>query len=163
MVFHQNGSTLTYWANDLTEWKVSGVISNAINPCWVVTLTFPLVWFWKWLDGKGMEPSTPVKMTIGMCLTALAFGILWFAAWTGEYWLQPDMYVAADFKLTDRSLNNLRGKGVPEDVLENLEKSKDDDGKLRVKNRKFATDDKSSGEQKLAAAVKDVVGEDEAA
>ncbi len=163
MVFHQNGSTLTYWANDHTEWKVSGVISNAINPFWVVTLTFPLVWFWKWLDGKGMEPSTPVKMTIGMCLTALAFGILWFAAWTGEYWLQPDMYVAADFKLTDRSLNNLRGKGVPEDVLENLEKSKDDDGKLRVKNRKFATDDKSSGEQKLAAAVKDVVGEDEAA
>jgi MFS family permease len=96
-------------------------------------------------------------MTIGMCLTALAFSVLWFAAKTGEYWQQPDMYAAADFKLTDRSLSNLRSQGVPEEVLEKLQKSKD------VKNRKFATDDKSSGEAKLAAAVKDVVGEDEAA
>ena len=53
MVFHQNGSTLTYWANDNTDWNVSGIISNAINPFWVVTLTFPLVWFWKWLDSQG--------------------------------------------------------------------------------------------------------------
>jgi POT family proton-dependent oligopeptide transporter len=62
MVFHQNGSTLTYWADDNTDWDVTGTISNAINPFWIVTLTFPLVWFWKWLDRKGKEPSTPVKM-----------------------------------------------------------------------------------------------------
>src|SRR6185295_434588 len=59
MVFHQNGSTLTYWADDNTDWNVTGTISNAINPFWIVTLTFPLVWFWKWLDRKGKEPSTP--------------------------------------------------------------------------------------------------------
>ena len=52
MVFHQNGSTLTYWANNNTDWNVTGIISNAINPFWVVTLTFPLVWFWKWLDPR---------------------------------------------------------------------------------------------------------------
>ncbi len=46
MVFHQNQSTLTYWANDNTAWNVSGIISNAINPGWVLLLTFPLVWFW---------------------------------------------------------------------------------------------------------------------
>jgi POT family proton-dependent oligopeptide transporter len=50
MVFHQNGSTLTYWADDNTAWQFSGTISNAINPFWVITLTFPLVWFWGWLD-----------------------------------------------------------------------------------------------------------------
>ena len=50
MVFHQNGTTLTYWANDNTDWNVRGIISNAINPVWVILLTFPLVWFWKWLD-----------------------------------------------------------------------------------------------------------------
>jgi POT family proton-dependent oligopeptide transporter len=83
MVFHQNGSTLTYWANNNTDWNVSGVISNAINPFWVVTLTFPLVWFWKWLDSKGMEPSTPTKMAIGMCLTGLSFGVLFLAAING--------------------------------------------------------------------------------
>ncbi|HEX6903469.1 MAG TPA: peptide MFS transporter [Thermoanaerobaculia bacterium] len=104
MVFHQNGSTLTYWANDNTDWAssevlpviiriltlgfvsgedVSGVISNAINPFWIITLTFPLVWFWKWLDRRGKEPSTPAKMAIGMFLTALSFYILYFAAKAG--------------------------------------------------------------------------------
>ena len=84
MVFHQNGSTLTYWANDNTDWNVSGTISNAINPFWVVTLTFPLVFFWKWLDKKGLEPSTPTKMAIGMTLTGLSFFILYIAAKIGE-------------------------------------------------------------------------------
>jgi POT family proton-dependent oligopeptide transporter len=84
MVFHQNGSTLTYWANDNTDWNVSGVISHAINPFWVVTLTFPLIWFWKWLDGKGLEPSTPTKMAIGMFMASLAFFILYVAACVGE-------------------------------------------------------------------------------
>lgn len=83
MVFHQNGSTLTYWANDNTAWNVSGVISNAINPFWIITLTFPLVWFWKWLDEKGKEPSTPAKMTIGMFLTAVSFYIMFLAAKSG--------------------------------------------------------------------------------
>jgi proton-dependent oligopeptide transporter, POT family len=84
MVFHQNGSTLTYWADKNTDWNVSGTISNAINPFWVVTLTFPLVWFWKWLDNKGKEPSTPTKMAVGMTLTGLSFFILYFAAKMGE-------------------------------------------------------------------------------
>ena len=84
MVFHQNGSTLTYWANDNTNWNVSGTLSNAINPGWVVLLTFPLVFFWKWLDKKGKEPSTPTKMAIGMTLTGLSFFVLYFAAKAGE-------------------------------------------------------------------------------
>jgi POT family proton-dependent oligopeptide transporter len=84
MVFHQNGSTLTYWADKNTDWDVTGTISNAINPFWVVTLTFPLVWFWKWLDNKGKEPSTPTKMAVGMTLTGLSFFILYFAAKSGE-------------------------------------------------------------------------------
>ena len=84
MVFHQNGSTLTYWANDNTDWNVSGVISHAINPFWVVTLTFPLIFFWKWLDRMGMEPATPTKMAIGMVMTGLAFAVLYVAALQGE-------------------------------------------------------------------------------
>ncbi len=84
MVFHQNGSTLTYWANENTDWKVTGIISNAINPGWVILLTFPLVWFWGWLDRKGLEPSTPTKMAFGMLLTGLAFLILYFGAKFGE-------------------------------------------------------------------------------
>ena len=83
MVFHQNQTTLTYWANDNTDWNVSGIISNAINPGWVILLTFPLVWFWKKLDERGLEPSTPAKMAIGMCLTGLSFFIMYFAGKAG--------------------------------------------------------------------------------
>jgi len=90
MVFHQNGSTLTYWADKNTAWNVSGTISNAINPFWVVTLTFPLVWFWKWLDRRGLEPSTPAKMTMGMALCGAGFFILYFAAKVGEASVQGD-------------------------------------------------------------------------
>ena len=83
MVFHQNGSTMTYWADENTDWKVSGVVSNAINPFWVVVLSVPLVRFWGWLRSRGREPSTPTKMAIGMLLTSLAFLILYAAAKTG--------------------------------------------------------------------------------
>jgi POT family proton-dependent oligopeptide transporter len=93
MVFHQNGSTLTYWADKNTAWSVSGTISNAINPFWVVTLTFPLVWFWKWLDKRGLEPSTPTKMAFGMTLTAASFFLLYIAARVGEASVTgPDPY-----------------------------------------------------------------------
>jgi POT family proton-dependent oligopeptide transporter len=104
MAFHQNGATWTYWANDNTAWEsstfvpillkiltlglidthdVSGVVSNFINPAWVLILTFPLVWFWGWLDRKGKEPSTPAKMGIGMFLVAAAYMIMYQAAQSG--------------------------------------------------------------------------------
>ena len=83
MVFHQNGSTMTYWADENTDWKVSGSISNAINPFWIVVLSIPLVKFWGWLNKQGLEPSTPTKMVLGMLLTALAFLILFVAAKSG--------------------------------------------------------------------------------
>jgi POT family proton-dependent oligopeptide transporter len=93
MVFHQNGSTLTYWANENTDWKVTGIISNAINPMWVVLLTFPLVAVWRWLDRRGREPSTPVKMLFGMVATSLAFLVLFLAAKSGEASAAPgDLY-----------------------------------------------------------------------
>jgi POT family proton-dependent oligopeptide transporter len=55
----------------------------------VLLLTFPLVWFWGWLDKKGLEPSTPTKMVIGMVMTALAFFVLFVAARMGEASLAP--------------------------------------------------------------------------
>ena len=84
MAFHQNGSTLTYWADDNTDWNVSGTIANAINPAWILILSFPLVALWGWLGKRGKEPSTPAKMTAGMLLTGLSFFVLYWAARVGE-------------------------------------------------------------------------------
>lgn len=84
MVFHQNGTTITYWGNENTNWKVTGIISNAINPAWVIVLTFPVIYFWKWLNKKGLEPHTPTKMVFGMVLTSVAFLVFFTAAKIGE-------------------------------------------------------------------------------
>ncbi|MEO8434316.1 MAG: peptide MFS transporter [Pyrinomonadaceae bacterium] len=152
MVFHQNGSTLTYWADDNTAWSVSGTIANAINPFWIIFLTFPLVWFWKWLDQKNMEPSTPTKMAVGMFLTALSFFILFAAARAGESYVPtPDAYPTGTYRITDRAIGFLKEDGVPDDVLAKLNSE-------AIKGKKFATDDKGSGESKFTAAVSTAIG-----
>lgn len=84
MVFHQNGTTITYFADENTDWHVRGIISNSINPAWVIILTVPLISFWKLLEKKGKEPSTPTKMVMGMAITSLAFLVFYAAAKTGE-------------------------------------------------------------------------------
>jgi hypothetical protein len=141
MVFHQNGSTLTYWANDNTDWNVTGTISNAINPFWIVTLTFPLVWFWKWLDGKGKEPSTPTKMAIGMTLTGLSFLILYAGAKQGEAKdVTPAMIAQGSFRINERVLDSLRLNGVPPDVLDKLGTRKNAEDKFIVNEKKFTAD-----------------------
>lgn len=163
MIFHQNGSTLTYWADDNTDWNVTGIISNSINPGWIVLLTFPLVWFWKWLGNKGMEPSTPTKIAIGMFLTGVSFFIMYAAAKSGEAKeVRPDMHATGTYRITDRSLDFLKADGVPEDVLQKLANSKDAEGKFIVKDRKFAADEKGSGMQNFAEAVNKVLPSEQA-
>lgn len=121
MVFHQNGSTITYWADDNTAWNVTGTISNAINPFWIIVLTFPLVWFWGYLDKRGKEPSTPTKMAFGMTLTALSFFVLWYAAFLGEgRTYTPEQMAGGSFRINERVVANLRSDGVPEDVLQKI-------------------------------------------
>lgn len=104
IAFHQNGSTWTYWANDNTDWAssavvplifkiltlglvegtdVSGVISNAIGPFFIIVLTFPLVAFWNFLGRRRLEPSTPAKMAIGMLLVAISYLVMAQAALAG--------------------------------------------------------------------------------
>ena len=84
MAFHQSGSTLTYFANDNIRSNWSGTIWNAVNPAWILILSFPLVKLWGWLDKRGKEPSTPAKMSTGMLLTGLSFFVLYVAATVGE-------------------------------------------------------------------------------
>jgi len=160
MAFHQNGSTLTYWADDNTDWNVTGTISNSINSFWVLTLTFPLVWFWGFLDRRGKEPSTPTKMAIGMTLTGLSFLVLWYGATIGESMTKsPDQLSAGEFRINERVLTNLAAGGVSKDVLDKIQNAKAADGKNSVFGVKFssktdeATKVNASGEQQLIAAV----------
>lgn len=82
--FHQNGLTLTYFARDYTD--LSGIIINlgfitiqgaeifqSINPLFIVILTPIIMAIFGWLNAKGIEPSTPKKIAIGMLIAALAY------------------------------------------------------------------------------------------
>ena len=84
MVFHQNTVSLTWWAEDHTR-DLPGILSFGINPLFILILSTPLAAFWTWLDKRDLEPSTPVKMMIGMILTGVSFVILSVAANSGGF------------------------------------------------------------------------------
>ncbi len=79
--FHQNGTTLTFFARDYTMLNIFGIpISTetfqSVNPFFVVFLTFIVVAIFNALAKRGKEPSTPMKIAIGMGIAGLAFIVL---------------------------------------------------------------------------------------
>jgi len=83
--FHQNGLTLTFFARDYTllkigSWNLSAEIFQSMNPFFVVFLTPIVVGFFGWLNAKGIEPSTPKKIAIGMLIAALGYVLMSFGS-----------------------------------------------------------------------------------
>lgn len=77
--FHQNGLTLTMFAKDYTllYWPFISVESfQSVNPVLVVLLTPVIILFFNYLSKRGIEPSTPKKIAIGMGIAALAFVVM---------------------------------------------------------------------------------------
>ena len=84
--FHQNGLTLTMFAKDYTNLSMTlPIIGNinlsvedfqAVNPFIVVFLTPVIMWIFAALAKRGKEPSTPMKIGIGMGMAALAFFVM---------------------------------------------------------------------------------------
>ena len=79
--FHQNGLTLTFFARDYTllqigSWELSAEAFQSMNPFFVVFLTPVIVGFFGWLNAKGIEPSTPKKIAIGMGIAASAYVLM---------------------------------------------------------------------------------------
>ena len=85
--FHQNGLTLTFFAKDYTN--LSGIkinlgfttlqgaeIFQSINPFFVVFLTPVIMGIFGALRSRGLEPSTPKKIAIGMGIAALAYVVM---------------------------------------------------------------------------------------
>ncbi len=85
--FHQNGVTLTFFANDYTNLSMINIdlgftsikgaeIFQFFNPFFVVFLTPVVIGIFGWLRARGMEPSTPKKIAIGMGIAAVAFVVM---------------------------------------------------------------------------------------
>lgn len=85
--FHQNGYSLTYFARDYVDLSVIDIdlgftrikgaeIFQCVNPFFVVFLTPFIMWLFGSMKKSGKEPSTPMKIAIGMGIAALAYVFL---------------------------------------------------------------------------------------
>ena len=87
----QNGSTLALWARDNTDLTLGGRLSSPIDPAmfaavnsfFIIVLTPALLFFFRFLRTRGLEPSTPAKLGLGMLLTAVSCGMLVMAPLVG--------------------------------------------------------------------------------
>ena len=85
--FHQNGVTLTFFAKDYTNLSMLHInlgfttiegaeLFQFFNPFFVVFLTPIIIGLFGWLKAKGIEPSTPKKIAIGMGIAAAGFAVM---------------------------------------------------------------------------------------
>ncbi|HPF63594.1 MFS transporter [Lentimicrobium sp.] len=55
-------------------------VFQSFNPLFIVSLTFPVMAVFTWLQKKNMEPSTPKKIGIGMIIAAIGFVVILVAS-----------------------------------------------------------------------------------
>lgn len=126
--FHQNGLTLTYFAKDYTDlsWlKVDLGITTlqgaelfqSINPFFVVFLTPIIMAFFGLLRSKGIEPSTPRKIAIGMGIAALGFVVMAVGSYVADLPLWSSLFEKTTDPVTGKTVvNTLRVMDVTEKV-----------------------------------------------
>jgi len=51
-------------------------VFQSFNPLFVVSLTFPVMGFFAWLNKRNLEPSTPKKIGFGMIIASLGFVVM---------------------------------------------------------------------------------------
>jgi POT family proton-dependent oligopeptide transporter len=83
LAFYQIFFTFTLWARDSTSGTWPPERYQTFEPLGVILLSPVLVALWAWLQKRNAEPSTPVKMLIGVVLVAAAFGALGYAGTIG--------------------------------------------------------------------------------
>jgi POT family proton-dependent oligopeptide transporter len=83
LAFYQIFYTFTFWARDNTLTTMAPERFQVFEPLGVILLSPVLVVLWIALQRRNAEPSTPVKMLMGVVLVAGAFGMLAYAALNG--------------------------------------------------------------------------------
>lgn len=56
--------------------SISPEVFQSFNPLFIVALTFPVMGVFSWLNKKGIEPSTPKKIGIGLIIASFGFLIV---------------------------------------------------------------------------------------
>lgn len=101
--FHQNGLTLTMFAKEFTDLSAMKInlgftsiegaeVFQSINPLCVVLLTPIVVGLFGWLRARGIEPSAPGKIAIGMGIAALGFVVMALGSYVADLPLWSELF-----------------------------------------------------------------------
>ena len=79
--YEQQGSSLTLFANRYTDRFIAGFEFPSgwfqIVPAGAVILFVPLfAWLWVWLAKRNLNPSTPVKLSMGLLFMGLGYAVM---------------------------------------------------------------------------------------
>ncbi len=86
LAFEQAGSSMNVFANEKTDrhlgtWEMPATWLQSVNPGVIIFMGPLFAGLWTWLGKRGMNPSQPAKIGIGLILLGVGFGILtWGAA-----------------------------------------------------------------------------------
>lgn len=83
IAFYQIFYTFTFWARDNTATSWAPETFQPFEPLGVILLSPVLVGIWAWLQRRRAEPSTPVKMLLGVGFVGAAFTLLGYAGTIG--------------------------------------------------------------------------------
>lgn len=83
--FEQAGSSLNLFADRYTDrmiggWEMPASWLQSVNPIFIILLSPFFGWLWVKLAQKNLEPSTPVKFSLGLIFLGLGFGVMAIAS-----------------------------------------------------------------------------------
>ncbi len=70
------GLSYLFYSRGAETNPIAPEVYQSFNPLYIVSLTFVVMAAFAWLNKKGMEPSTPKKIGIGMVIASLGFVIM---------------------------------------------------------------------------------------
>jgi POT family proton-dependent oligopeptide transporter len=74
------GGTAPGAGGGLAGWRMTAEITQSINPLFIIIFAGVFAWLWQFLNRRGLQPSTPTKMALGVFFLSLAYGVMLMAA-----------------------------------------------------------------------------------
>jgi POT family proton-dependent oligopeptide transporter len=79
--YEQQGSSLNLFAERYTDMYVGDFEMPAswmqtVPPAAVIAFSFLFAWLWVWLSKRNLNPSTPVKLSMGLLFMALSYAVM---------------------------------------------------------------------------------------
>ncbi|MEO7080052.1 MAG: peptide MFS transporter [Flavobacteriales bacterium] len=108
MCFEQAGASLTLFADRQTErhigtWEMPASYFQSINPLFIITLAPLFGMFWVYLGKHRIEPSSPLKMAMGLGLLALGYAVIAF----GVHGVDPSTKISMWWLITLYGLHTM--------------------------------------------------------